>query len=804
VVDLSLQIFVKLIASFKDHLKAEIEVFICNVFLRILESANSTFDHKRLVLEVFHAICQDPQALVEIFLNYDCNFDNVDLFRRIVLTLASVAKSADGSGDGIGGGLASGISGGSSSKRAYDERSKLQLKGLEALVATTHSLMHSSSSLERTKALTEGSSMQNSRHRNSAAVNNTDDDVDEHSEQVLSLASAATSAAASGASSGNIGDAHGKGQSLVESFESKKRIQEELTTGVLKFNMNPKKGLVFLEQRGQLESPLSAPNVAAFLHRHQDKLDKTAIGEFLGKEKDYWGGIGFKVLHEYIDMMEFDGMVFDEAIRHFLSGFRLPGEAQKIDRMMEKFAERYCLQNQGVFPNADTAFVLAFSIIMLNTDLHNPAIQDDRRMTKAGFRRQAEGIANGGDLDGDYLDGIYERIKINAISLKEDDELRSKDSKQNGKSSGSSAISSMGDMFSGYGHAGARRKQEAFTKEREDMVRESEIMFSQVKRRKRIEYVNMGDLTDEHIKPMFEVAWGPILGVYSFLLDRVDDSIIIGLCLNGLKDSVRIAAVFNIPLVRDTLINTLAKFTTLDTVREMMPKNIECIRVLISIAVTDGDYLAEAWFSVLECISQLARLHLLSEGLTDDSFFGGSDGLMNGDGGSLTDDGTEVDADGKNSIQNKRKSVAAAAYKLFYGPSKAEAARQVEESNAEAVMGQIDGDAIDRVFSNSTNLSSQAIKDFVTQLCLVSLKELQFGAVRLGSKAGGESSSSMSSFGNFRSKDIQSDMAQPRVFSLQKLVEVADYNMPIRGRIVWANIWRFLADHFTTVRVKPN
>lgn len=42
--------------------------------------------------------------------------------------------------------------------------------------------------------------------------------------------------------------------------------------------------------------------------------------------------------------MDFTGMVFDEAIRHFLQGFRLPGEAQKIDRMMEKFAERFCLQ----------------------------------------------------------------------------------------------------------------------------------------------------------------------------------------------------------------------------------------------------------------------------------------------------------------------------------------------------------------------------------------------------------------------------------------------------------------------------
>lgn len=35
--------------------------------------------------------------------------------------------------------------------------------------------------------------------------------------------------------------------------------------------------------------------------------------------------------------------------RQFLWSFRLPGEAQKIDRMMEAFASRYCQCNAGVF-----------------------------------------------------------------------------------------------------------------------------------------------------------------------------------------------------------------------------------------------------------------------------------------------------------------------------------------------------------------------------------------------------------------------------------------------------------------------
>jgi hypothetical protein len=51
---------------------------------------------------------------------------------------------------------------------------------------------------------------------------------------------------------------------------------------------------------------------------------------------------------------------------------RLPGEAQKIDRIVEKFAEAYCRDNPGAFATADGAYLLSFAIIMLNTDAHNP------------------------------------------------------------------------------------------------------------------------------------------------------------------------------------------------------------------------------------------------------------------------------------------------------------------------------------------------------------------------------------------------------------------------------------------------
>jgi brefeldin A-inhibited guanine nucleotide-exchange protein len=92
VTGLSLQIFVLLMDGFKDHLKSELEVFVTNIFLKILESENSSFDHKLRVLEVFHIICTEPSAMVEIFINYDCDLEAIDLFRRFVDGFAKIAK----------------------------------------------------------------------------------------------------------------------------------------------------------------------------------------------------------------------------------------------------------------------------------------------------------------------------------------------------------------------------------------------------------------------------------------------------------------------------------------------------------------------------------------------------------------------------------------------------------------------------------------------------------------------------------------------------------------------------------------
>lgn len=46
-------------------------------------------------------------------------------------------------------------------------------------------------------------------------------------------------------------------------------------------------------------------------------------------------------MYAYVDQLDFSQRDLLSALRYFIDGFRLPGEAQMIDRLMEKFASRY-------------------------------------------------------------------------------------------------------------------------------------------------------------------------------------------------------------------------------------------------------------------------------------------------------------------------------------------------------------------------------------------------------------------------------------------------------------------------------
>lgn len=314
IVELSLRLFVPLVRHFRSLLKTEIEAFVTNVFFVILDSKNSTVQHKMLVVALFEEICSDPTTLAEIFLNYDCDLSAVDLFQRIVNTLGKVARIGltDTTGSGASSSLqfVAGAGALRAEKKRQDHRD-LRLSAMKALRKVLASL-HSSIVTPVKNGGSRG-----------------DISVDEVSHQLKSLSvNRLNEEEEVDRKPSATEDANAK-KSLVEMYDSKKKRREEESQAALKFNQKAIAGLKFASECGHLDADDPA-DVARYLLQNKDIFEKAQIGEFLGREKEWQDGFALKVLRAYGDALDFKGMPFDDAIRYYLSGFRLPGEAQKV------------------------------------------------------------------------------------------------------------------------------------------------------------------------------------------------------------------------------------------------------------------------------------------------------------------------------------------------------------------------------------------------------------------------------------------------------------------------------------------
>jgi len=183
----------------------------------------------------------------------------------------------------------------------------------------------------------------------------------------------------------------------------KKSLRErKLWNGVKQFNLDPERGLKYLQEFGFIKS--DAESVAKFLFR-QERLSKKQIGKYLGSHLEF----NKEVLKHFVQCHEFTQLLLVQALRQFLWSFRLPGEAMQIDRVMDAFAQHYCTQNPYIFQEPDTCFILSFSIIMLNTALHNPNAK--MKITVEQFIKQNRGINSGKDLPADMQEAIFRNIK---------------------------------------------------------------------------------------------------------------------------------------------------------------------------------------------------------------------------------------------------------------------------------------------------------------------------------------------------------------------------------------------------------
>lgn len=190
--------------------------------------------------------------------------------------------------------------------------------------------------------------------------------------------------------------------------------KKDIIRGATKFNESPKGGIAFLASQGIIPDPNDANSVASFL-KGTTRVDKKVLGEFISKKNNEG------LLEAFLDQFDFKYQRLDEALRQLLNSFRLPGESALIERIVSTFSEKY-------FDNAepseiidkDAVFVLTYAIIMLNTDLYNPNVKNQKRMTVDDFAKNLRGVNGGGNFDQQYLQDIYDAIKNAEIVLPEE------------------------------------------------------------------------------------------------------------------------------------------------------------------------------------------------------------------------------------------------------------------------------------------------------------------------------------------------------------------------------------------------
>ena len=123
-------------------------------------------------------------------------------------------------------------------------------------------------------------------------------------------------------------------------FEVNRKSKKIFVEASKRFMDKPSRGLSYLQELSILKTPLECQAVARFL-RVCTSLPKDVVGSFIGElgkdsPKHEVDGKDFHaaILTCYVKTFEFNGQPLLRCMRIFLAAFRLPGEAQQIDRIL--------------------------------------------------------------------------------------------------------------------------------------------------------------------------------------------------------------------------------------------------------------------------------------------------------------------------------------------------------------------------------------------------------------------------------------------------------------------------------------
>ncbi|KAF9163079.1 GDP/GTP exchange factor for ARF [Actinomortierella ambigua] len=378
-----------------------------------------------------------------------------------------------------------------------------------------------------------------------------------------------------------------RGLESCEVLAERRQHKELLVKGAAKFDEHPKTGLQFLEANGVISSLSNAADVALFL-KTSTRISKKLLGEYLSKP------VNSEVLKAFVQHFEFHGKRVDEALRELLETFRLPGESQQIERIMELFASTYFATKPKFVASQDAAFILGYAIVMLNTDQHNRGVKG--RMSLEQFSKNLKGLNGGENFAPEYLSDIYEAIRKREIVLPQEHE---------------------GQLGFNYAWKELLKRASAAT----------QLVICN---------------TSLYDRDLFVASWQPVMSAISYAFNMAQDDATLQKSLTGYYQCATLAAHYQLPEIFDRLIMSLARMTgLLDTPnntahnREVTVDNVKITVsdlavqfgksykgqlasvVAFGVANEHGNMIRTGWKPIMEIIKNLFVNSLLPESMLE-------------------------------------------------------------------------------------------------------------------------------------------------------------------------------------------
>eukprot|EP00474_Spongospora_subterranea_P004651 CRZ05109.1 hypothetical protein [Spongospora subterranea] len=606
---LVLSLFTELWQRYKHLLKTELGIIMDAVLLGMIQSGHCWPEQKIDLIEAIAQLFPTPSSLVDLFYNYDNDIQRRNLFGRLIRSLCQLSETQT---------MTTAIKG---TKAKPNPQHPIHA----AFLQSAHEANASQMNLQRTALTTVVGFLKHLAQFLSPpnlCFNECRTSISRSSsvvgipmlEMLLTLSPRPVSKQSSFGSLFSAPDLtatlHKRSQSWCEIEAEEKKLDQAVrdkrirsSTWVSRHMQQKKAQLLHAEAiaLAKSESIKSAvamlvdrrgsfdpDEIAMFFNAHANSLDKTEIGEFLAADfTRYMTADQFEQLRRsFMAMIDFTSMDLDSALRHFLvhSGFRLPGEAQKVDRLIQAFADAYVRDNPDLFPSDEAVYLVAFALIMLNTDMHDPRLRSGKQsrlpMNKAQFIRNVQGADSSTTMSVALLGQLFDGIAAKSIEWQ-------------GRSPDDGASLTSTTYQTGTSLTSATEKQ--FRLECELLCRQGLAWLKTASIRPRM-YLSTDS---KHIvKGMFEVVFPVLLLTLTTVLEKNSDFEveIKTACIDGLKFASLIALAANAQEELDAFTGVLAKITFIELNKTIL------LPAQIRKSVVTGDHLNQSWVTDLKLL----------------------------------------------------------------------------------------------------------------------------------------------------------------------------------------------------------